>query len=167
MCQWCAPPVLAADEFGLTERPAQRLVGLSWEGTHAQAREGATRKLLAEVQDFALGLGDAWIGPIIALSWNDRPLGGRFFAGVETTNRAGGMTSMDCAAMRFVTGWHDDKHGEVPDHYERMLWWMGANGHRWEKQRLHHREEYPLHADFSGDSVLRLMLPVAVSSVGA
>ena len=167
MCQWCAPPLLAADEFGLTERPAQRLAGLSWEGTHAQAREGATRKLLTAVQDFALSLGDAWIGPIIALSWNDRPEGGRFFAGVETTNRAGSMMHIDCAAMRFVTGWHDGQHGEVPDHYERMLWWMSANGHRWDKQQLHHREEYPLHADLSGEPVLRLMLPVATGSVGA
>jgi hypothetical protein len=161
VCQWCAPPTLAADEFGLTERPAQRLVGISWEGSYAEARQGATRRLLAEVQDFALGLNDPWVGPLVALSWNDRPEGGRFFAGVETAAGGKGMSGVECTAMRFVTGWHAPKHGDVPDHYERMLWWMGANGHRWDKQLLHHREEYPLHADLAAEPELRLLLPVA------
>jgi hypothetical protein len=32
---------------------------------------------------------------------------------------------------------------------------------------LHHREEYPLHADLSAEPVPLLMLPVAARSVGA
>lgn len=163
MCEWCRLPADGSAGYALAERPAQSLVGTFWEGTHAQAEAGATREILRRMQAFAGDLAgdDPWAGPIVGISWNDRPDGFRYFAGIESDQEAvGGLRRIEVPVARYVTDWHAEADGEVLDHYLSMLRWMETQGERWDKTHMHHREEYPLHADFSGPPVLRLMLPV-------
>lgn len=162
MCQWCGAPAGVLDGFSVVERPAQRLTGRVWEGTYSEAAGGALHPVLAQVQ--AEGTGDGkqagaafWAGPITGISWNDRPDGFRYFVGLEG---GGPGQTLELPAMRFATAWHDAGDGEVVDHYQLMLAWIEREGLSWDKSRMHHREEYPLHADFSAPAVLRLMVPV-------
>ncbi|CAG1003815.1 MAG: GyrI-like domain-containing protein [Rhizobiaceae bacterium] len=162
MCRWCEPGGRATGA-GLLERPAQRLVGRSWQGTHGEAEAGAILSLLKSVQAEAGG-GDTFAGPIVALSWSDRADGFRTFVGVEADGAGNSLERdgerIDLPAMRFATDWHDASGGDVLEHYAALIEWVRATGHRWDKARLHHREEYPRHADFSAPPALRLMLPV-------
>lgn len=149
------------DGFSVVERSAQRLVGRVWEGTYSEAAGGALLPVLAQVQAQCTEEGKQagaalWAGPIVGISWNDRPDGFRYFVGLEG---GGASETLELPAMRFATAWHDA--GDVTDHYQLMLAWMEREGLRWDKSRMHHREEYPLHADFSAPPVLRLMVPVA------
>lgn len=165
MCLWCSGPDgrIGMTGAGLVERPAQRLVGRTWEGPHGEAASAAILDLLAAVQADA-GAGDMFAGPIVALSWSDRPDGFRTFVGVEA-GEAGPALEVDgerieLPAIRFAADWHDAASGDVLDHYHALIEWVRATGNRWDKTALHHREEYPRHTDFSAPPVLRLMLPV-------
>lgn len=174
MCRWCGEPGGRATGAALVERPAQRLVGRSWQGTHGEAASGAILALLKAVQAETGGDGAIFAGPIVALSWSDRPDGFRTFVGVEVdgAGEAGEAWAalerdgerVDLPPMRFAADWHDARHdasgGDVLGHYEALIAWLRASGHRWDRTRLHHREEYPRHADFSAAPVLRLMLPI-------
>lgn len=160
MCEWCMGPAGALPDVAFVERPAQRLVGRYWEGTHEAAAAGATVALLTAVQAEITGSG-GWGGPIVGISWAIGAGRFRSFVGAETGTAVGdGHEALELPAMRFVSDWHGETDGEVIDHYQAMLEWMRVSGARWDKSRLHHREEYPLHADFSAPPVLRLMLPV-------
>lgn len=166
MCRWCGVPDSTADGFSVVTRPGQSLVGRIWEGTYSEAAAGALVGLLKDVQAFAATeVAALWAGPIVGISWNQRADGFRHFVGVERDGSAGrdgaaGMIPLDVPPMRFSTAWHDAGDGEVLDHYEAMLAWMEREGLSWDKRTMHHREEYPLHADFSAAPVLRLMVPV-------
>ena len=163
MCEWCRGPAGALRDVAYVERPAQRLAGRFWEGTHAEAAAGALVGLLKQVQA-ETEAGGAWGGPIVGISWATEPGRFRSFVGVEAEAGAAagdGRETLELPAMRFVSDWHAEGDGEVIDHYQSMLEWMRISGARWDKSRLHHREEYPLHADFDAAPVLRLMLPVA------
>ncbi|MBX3577049.1 MAG: GyrI-like domain-containing protein [Rhizobiaceae bacterium] len=164
MCEWCGAPHGLREGFSVVERPAQALVGRIWDGTYSQAAAGAIVAVLKEVQAFAGARGSAlWAGPIVGVSWNERPDGFRTFVGVERDDAkasGAGMVPLDVPALRFATAWHDAGDGDVLDHYEAMLAWMEREGLAWDRRAMHHREEYPLHADFSAAPVLRLMVPV-------
>ena len=166
MCQWCAGDEEVRGDFIIVARPAQEFVGRLWEGTYSQAAAGAIHAVLNEVKAFSGGLPDLWAGPLVGISWNDRPDGFRYFVGVETnmeTGVASDWMRLSLPEMRLVTSWHSNQDGDVTDHYVRMIRWLEAGGHRWDKNLLHHREEYPPHADFSQAPVLRLMLPLAAA----
>lgn len=160
MCEWCGAPVGLLDGFSVVERPAQTLVGSVWDGTYSQAAAGAIHRVLKEVKGFAEALPGLWSGPIVGVSWNDRPDGFRYFVGVESGVADAEKLPLTVPAMRFATAWHDAGDGDVTEHYQLMLAWMEREGLSWDKSRMHHREEYPLHADFSAPPVLRLMVPV-------
>jgi len=161
MCEWCTGPAGALPDVAFVERPAQRLVGRWWEGTHEAAAAGETLALLAAVQAEIAAAG-GWGGPIVSISWATGTGRFRTFVGAEAGTLAGdARETLDLPAMRFVSDWHGESDGEVIDHYQSMLEWMRVSGARWDKSRLHHREEYPLHADLAAAPVLRLMLPVA------
>jgi hypothetical protein len=160
MCQWCGARRFTADEVSVVERPAERLVGFAWEGAYSDAMSGATLDLLKRAQSVAAKAGDLWLGPLVALSSIDGPDRFRFFAGLDGLAAGADADSRDIAASRYATTWHDG--GDVLDRYQRMLEWMRAAGHRWDKGVIHHREEYPLHADLSAPPAMRLMLPVAI-----
>ncbi len=163
MCEWCTGPAGALPDVAFVDRPAQRLLGRYWEGTHEAAAAGAAVALLEAVQAEIAASG-RWGGPIVGISWATAPGRFRSFVGAEAEEGAAagdGHEALELPAMRFVSDWHGETDGEVIDHYQAMLEWMRISGARWDKSRLHHREEYPLHADFSAPPVLRLMLPVA------
>jgi len=158
MCEWCGTPATLLEGFGVVERSAQRLVGRIWEGSYSQAAAGAVRDVLFDVQMLAAEVSGLWAGPIVGISWNERPDGFRYLVGVEGLAHRPGLDILDLPAMRFATAWHET--GEVLDRYQAMLEWLPRQGLRWDKARMHHREEYPLHADFGAAPVLRLMVPV-------
>ncbi|HTV72072.1 MAG TPA: GyrI-like domain-containing protein [Rhizobiaceae bacterium] len=165
MCEWCGAPAGLLDGFSVVERPAQTLVGRVWEGTYSQAAGGALHPVLAKVQAQGTGEGKQagaalWAGPIVGISWNDRPDGFRYFVGIESDAVDAEKSPLKVPAMRFATAWHDASDGDVTEHYQLMLQWMEREGLSWDKSRMHHREEYPLHADFSAPPMLRLMVPV-------
>jgi hypothetical protein len=170
MCEWCGAPPGLLEGFSVVERPAQRLVGRVWEGTYSEAAAGALLPLFAEAKAAASG-GGLWAGPIIGISWNDRPDGFRYFVGLEvdgTGAEAGGGAGasadvrerLDIPSMRFANAWHDAGDGEVVDHYQAMLGWIEREGLTWDKSAMHHREEHPLHGDLAAAPALRLMVPV-------
>lgn len=164
MCRWCGEPGGRTTGAGLLGRPAQSFVGRMWEGTHGEAAAGAILALLKAVQAEADAGGDVFAGPIVALSWSDRPDGFRTFVGVGLDDAGPvlerGGKRLDLPAMRFAADWHDASAGDVLEHYAALIDWVRATGKRWDRTRLHHREEYPIHADLSGPTALRLMLPV-------
>lgn len=159
MCQWCGAPGFASDDASVTDRPAETLVGFTWEGSYSDAMAGATLDVLKRAQSLAGQAGGLWLGPLVALSSIDGPERFRFFAGTDGLAEGKGATLRECTAGRYATTWHGD--GDVLDRYERLLDWMRAAGHRWNKSAMHHREEYPLHADLSAPPSMRLMLPIA------
>lgn len=163
MCRWCGEPGGRATGAGLVERPAQSLVGRSWQGTHGEAASGAVISLLKAVQAEAGG-DVVFAGPIVAVSWSDRADGFRTFVGVESDGAGARLAAdgerVNLPPMRFAADWHDAGDGDVLDHYAALIEWLRATGNRWDKTVLHHREEYPRHADFSAPPALRLMLPV-------
>ncbi|HHZ10988.1 MAG TPA: hypothetical protein GX405_19650 [Rhizobiales bacterium] len=163
MCRWCGEPAGRATGAGLVGRPAQGLVGRSWQGTHGEAATAAVMALLQAVQAEAGGA-DVFAGPIIALSWSDRPDGFRTFVGVDLGDAGTGLAAdgerVDLPPMLFAADWHEAGDGDVLDHYQALIEWVRATGNSWDRTILHHREEYPRHADFSAPTALRLMLPV-------
>ena len=68
MCEWCTGPVGALPDVAFVDRPAQRLLGRYWEGTHEAAAAGAAVALLTAVQAEIAASG-RWGGPIVGISW--------------------------------------------------------------------------------------------------
>ena len=70
MCMMCGNP--AAHRYSLATRPAHRLVGRHWEGSHKQAADGALHPLIEEIKEISARHERFWRSPIVGLSWNDR-----------------------------------------------------------------------------------------------
>jgi hypothetical protein len=149
------------DGFAVVEQPSERLVGLSWEGSLAEAAAGAARALLKRVQAQA-GPGDLWSGPIVCLSWEAGDDRLRHFVGITAGEAAppAGWTLFDLDAGRWVADWHGPADGDVLAHYGRMIGWLSTTPHRRALEGPLHREDYPRDADLDGPPVLRLMLPI-------
>jgi hypothetical protein len=163
MCRMCEEIGSGRDGFAIVDRPSERLAGLFWEGTLAEAAAGAARDLLKEVRSHA-GPGELWSSPIVCLSWSDADDRLRHFAGVtasEAPVSAPGWPSIDLPAGRWVADWHGPADGDVLGHYGRMIMWLSTTGHRRAADGPLHREDYPRDADLDGPPVLRLMLPLA------
>ncbi len=163
MCQLCETGGMGDAGFGIVSRSAEVLVGLSWEGSFAEARSGSIRTLLSQVQARLGEVSDLWASPIVGISWNDRPDGFRYFVGVPVSE-AGALSHFDARielpATICAAAWHAADDGDVIAHYGRMIEWISASGHMRNTAAYHHREEYPRDADFDAAPELRLMIPV-------
>lgn len=167
MCLLCAEPGFGAQGVSITFRPPHRLIGLDWDGSHAEAAAGATHDVIREVQTFSNGRESLWKGPLVGISRNHRPDGFSYFVGIsaeEGEDAPAGFRALELPGMRFAVAWHGASDGEVVDHYLGMIEWIRQNGERWDKSHLHHREEYPAEIDLTQPPTLRLMLPVAPES---
>lgn len=163
MCLLCAEPGFGAQGVSVTFRPQHRLIGLDWEGSHAEAARGATHDVIREVQKFSERRESVWKGPLVGISRNHHPDGFSYFVGISADEGEGapaGFRPLELPGMRLAVSWHGEAAGEVVDHYLRMVEWIRQNGERWDKSCLHHREEYPAEIDLSRQPALRLMLPV-------
>jgi predicted transcriptional regulator YdeE len=161
MCQLCEENHRDFSGFAVIERPSETLVGLDWEGSHEKAAAGSVRATLKALQA-RLGKGDLWSGPIVGLSFNDRPTGFRYFVGVAAAEAESteGFVRIDLPARRHVASWHGEADGDVVAHYGRMVGWLATQGLSRPSEGPHHREEYPRDGDFDAPPVLRLLLPV-------
>ncbi|MDP3896801.1 MAG: GyrI-like domain-containing protein [Mesorhizobium sp.] len=162
MCQWCGDGEARTAAFEIVDRPPQSLVGIVWDGSFADAAAGGVRAALEAMQARLADLPGLFKGPLVGVSWNERPDGFRYFVGYEPepgAPAAGDLERLDLPAMRYVVAWHAEGDGAVVEHYRGMLHWMQMQGVPRDVTRLHHREEYPLDADFAGPPVLRLMMP--------
>lgn len=159
MCDRCGSGA-GAHDIALTERPAHRLVGYFWEGTFAQAREGAVQPVLLKARALSDSVSGLWRSPIVGLSWNDRPDGFRYFAGIVGEDAPEGGGAIDLPEMTFASSWHGADDGEVVQHYMRMIEWMGDESLSRDTERFAQREEYPNDYDPAAPLSLRLLLPI-------
>lgn len=160
MCLMCAG---LTERVTLAERPAGKLSGLYWQGSHEDAAAGALHELLGRVKAFSDRRDTLWKSPLVAISWNDRPDHLRHFVGVELEDGEvpeAGFDNCDLPGLSYATAWHGADDGPVPDHYGRMIEWLHMRGLSWDVSRHHHREEYPPHVDLHQSTQLRLCLPV-------
>ena len=161
MCDRCGEPGLGAHGVSIMERPAQRLVGLMWEGTFDEARSGALHRLMERIKQFSDAQAGLWKSPIVGISWNDRPDGFRHFVGISSEDPVpDGMAALDLPDMRLAGSWHGEGDGEVVDHLVGMVAWLRESGLPHDRSVFDQREEYPPDVDLSRPPALRLMLPV-------
>jgi len=166
MCALCDEAGALGDGVGLTDRPPHRLAGFLWEGTHAEAANGALHPLFARVRAFSDGRGSGlWRSPIVGLSLDERADGFRYLVAVAVEPDAAvpaGMAVMDMPETTFASIWHLPQDGDVAAHYARMAGLVREAGLAWDRSRLHRREEYAPDFDPAAQPLsLRLMLPVA------
>jgi hypothetical protein len=148
----------------LSERPAHRLVGWFWEGSHAEARDGALRPLILKAKTFSEASSGLWRSPIVGLTWNSRPDGFRYFVGIAGEDAPDGGESLDLPEMTFASSWHGPEDGSVVEHYMMMIEWIGSEGHSRDNEHFAQREEYPNDYDPDAPPALRLLLPVKVTA---
>ena len=162
MCDRCGEPGLAAHGVSISERPAQRLVGVMWEGSFAEAADGALKQVMARAKALSDAQAGLWKSPLVTLSWSADGQRLRHFAGIDMDgDMPEGFDAVDLPPMRFATSWHGADDGEVIDHYAGMIGWLRENALRHDRAVLDQREEYPPDADLAGPPALRLMLPIA------
>lgn len=161
MCMMCGNP--AAHRYSLATRPAHRLVGRYWEGSHEEAAKGALRPLIEEMKALSASHERFWRSPIVGLSWNDRPAGLRYFAGfaLEGTACPEGCSALELPEMELADIWHGPGDGDVIENYRGMLEWIGDNRLRHDPSFFDQREEYSPDVDLDAPPSLRLMLPVS------
>lgn len=164
MCDRCG--FSGAHAVQLAERPAQRLVGYRWEGSHAEARGGALEPLLAAARRLSDADAQFWRSPIVVLTWNDRPNGFRQFAGMAGDDAPPGGTAIDLPPMAFASSWHGPEDGTVVAHYLRMIEWIGDEGFSRDTTYFAQREEYPPDLKRGGPPTLRLLLPLKTPPAG-
>lgn len=169
MCALCGEAAFGGHAVALSERPAHRLHGLVWRGTHEEAASGSLRRLIGMAKAFSDGRAGLWKSPLVVLSWNEASGGLRCLAGVAVGQDEAlpdGFCAIDLPPMRFASSWHGPQDGDVVAHYGRMIEWLRDNGWRRDTAIFEQREEYPHDADFDGavpdrTLALRLLLPVA------
>lgn len=170
MCDRCGG-FGATHAVSLSERPAHRLVGWFWEGSHARMREGALKPLLLRAREFSTRSSGLWRSPIVALSWSGPagkygPGGLRCFAGIAGEDAPQGGAAIDLPEMTFASSWHGPEDGSVVEHYARMIEWIGEQGLARDAAHFGQREEYPNDHDPDGPLSLRLLLPVGTLAAG-
>jgi hypothetical protein len=154
-----------AHRISLTQRPAHRLAGWYWQGSFAEAREGAIKPLLLRARDLSERSSGSWRSPIVGLTWNleaaaDRPAGLRHFVGIAADDAPKDGATLDVPAMTFASAWHAADDGGVVEHYMRMIEWIGDEGHERDVTHFAQREEYPNTYDPGEPLSLRLLMPV-------
>lgn len=165
MCALCDEMGGLGEGVGLSDRPPHRLAGFLWEGSRADAGNGAIHPLFARVGAFAgsreSGL---WRSPIVGLTLDEWAGGFRYLVAIAvepSETIPAGMTAMDFPEMTFASIWHLAEDGDVGARYTRIADMVGEAGLAWDRSRLHRREEYPPDFDPSQPPSMRLMLPVA------
>lgn len=159
MCDRCGLGS-GAHAIALTGRPAHRLVGYVWEGSHAEARDGAVKPVIRRVRALSGRMQGLWRSPIVGLTWNDRPGGFRYFVGIAGEAAPEDGAAVDLPEMEFASSWHGPDDGGVVEHYLRMIEWIGDEGLSRDGARFDQREEYPNDHDPDDPLSLRLLLPV-------
>ncbi|WP_338445638.1 GyrI-like domain-containing protein [Pelagerythrobacter marensis] len=86
----------------LVDHPPRRLAGMAWEGTYAEAADGAVRRLIEELCRRLDGRPETLWG----VSWEDRPDGFRHFAGIEAAEAVPGLERLDLPALTSLTADH-------------------------------------------------------------
>ncbi len=66
MCACCGEP--GRHRFAIAERPAQRLRGVAWEGSYAEAAAGAIHPLIEQMKAVVAGGKDPWFDAIVGIS---------------------------------------------------------------------------------------------------
>lgn len=158
--------------FELTERDAQTLFGIIWQGSYEEAGRGEVKKVIALMEGLRKqamtaaeeeGQLDADAG-LIGISWNDRPDGFRYLVALPAALAKhvshNDMRGHDFPRMSFATALHGAEDGDVFAHYQSMFDWIEGQGLQRATRILHHREEYTAPAVLEGAPVLRLMTPV-------
>lgn len=167
MCRWCDPDFDDGPGFSLVSREPETLVGRGWEGGFAEAA-GARTRLLEEVR--AASLAASARGPLVALTWLDRPGGLRCFVGYEPEAGEGGeagLEQVELPALSYVMAWHDDEDGDVTEHYRGLAHWMEAAGIRRDAAQMDRREQHPLDAEPGLPPGMLLMVPALVERAAA
>lgn len=146
----------------LTDRSAQRLWGLVWEGTYVQA---AAKGVHDVVRAMAVARWTLPVDPhadLIGIAWNDRPDGFRYLVAVAVDEIAVpapvDLVEVRLPAMQLAGLWHEA--GDVHQAYLGMFEWIASNRLRRDVSVFHHREEYPVDFDLGVCVPLRLMTPV-------
>lgn len=161
MCDRCGFGA-GAHAIALAERPSHRLVGWFWEGSHAQARDGAIKPLLVRARELSERTQGLWRSPLVGITWNDRPGGFRYFVGIAGDDAPADGAALDLPEMAFASSWHAADDGGVVEHYMRMIEWIGEEGYTRDAAQFAQREEYPNDYDPDGPLSLRLLMPVKV-----
>lgn len=168
MCDRCGFGA-GAHRISLSERPAHRLVGWLWEGSHSQVREGALKPLLRQALALSETTSGLWRSPVVGLTWNlpssppsgdTRPAGMRYFCGIAGEEPPRDGAAVDLPEMTLASSWHGPDDGGVVEHYMRMIEWIGDEALERDNSHFAQREEYPNDHDPDGPLALRLMLPV-------
>jgi hypothetical protein len=160
MCDRCGAG-FGSHAIALSERPAHRLGGWYWEGSHREARDGALKPLLLRARALSeTASGGLWRSPIVGLTWNDRPDGFRYFVGIAGDDAPADGAGLDVPELTYASSWHGPDDGSVVEHYLRMIEWIGDEGHRRDTGHFAQREEYPNDYDPEQPPTLRLLLPV-------
>ncbi len=163
MCVWCEGAA-ALGGFAIERRAEARLAGLRWSGSHAEAVAGVlagsmrlVRERIVEEQAFVPG-------PVVVVTLPGA--GDRvecFSGGALAKDEAApdGLDLLSVPASDYAVVNHHRADGDVIDRYGALVGWIRETGLKRDASRMQHREEYPLHADFSRPETVRLMVPVA------
>ncbi len=144
---------MAADpEISRETLPALTLVGRHWQGSYAEAAQGAVRRLIESLRSDYPEAADV---PLYGLSWTDRPEGFRHFCGwpesalnrtLEPDERLT-LGPLPCLTSSQPTG-------DATDAYARLMAHRGALG-------LSTPEGPTMIDEHRPDGTLRLWLPAA------
>lgn len=163
MCRWCEGPAFGLDGFGIERREDARLAGLRWTGSHADAVAGGLAEALTRLRERILEEQAFAPGPVVVLTLPGEGDEVRCFAGAKLARDAAAPAGLEEFAVEgadYAVASHHRSDGEVLDRYAAMLDWIRAERLSRDRSRWQHREEYPLHADFSRPEKVRLMVPV-------
>lgn len=163
MCVWCEGAA-ALGGFAIESRAEARLAGLRWSGSHAEAVAGGLAGSMRRVRDRMVEEQAFVVGPVVAVTLPGRGDHVLCFSGGALARDEGipdGLDAMSVPASDYAVVNHHRADGDVVDRYGALLGWMREMGLKRDASRFQHREEYPLHADFSRPETVRLMVPVA------
>ncbi len=164
MCDRCGLPASGSHAITLSERPAHRLVGSYWEGSHDEVRAGALKVLLARAKTLSERTAGIWRSPLVVLTWNVRACSVRYFVGIAADVGeldSTGFDTIELPEMNFVSSWHGPDDGGVVEHYLHMIEWIEGQGLVRDTGQFAQREEYPNDLDLDRAPTLRLLLPVS------
>ena len=164
MCLLCGDAA-AGHAFAIVERPAHRLRGVTWRGSHAEAAGGAILPVIARLRAVSDASSDLWKSPIVGLSKAEGLERFSCFVGIDTQDddAADGLEAVELPAARFVSTWHNGADGPAVERYGQMLEWMARNGIARAPAHCDQREEYRPDVDPAATLSLRLMIAAAAS----
>lgn len=163
MCRWCDGGAASLDGFGVELRPAARLGGSTWSGSHADAVAGGLADALARLRGRVVEDAAFAPGPVVVVTLEGQGDRVTCFVGARLADVApapAGLEELAVPAADYAVVNHHRSDGEAIDRYAAMLDWIRAEGLVRDRSAWQHREEYPLHANFARPESVRLMVPV-------